>query len=1782
MNPQEAYHTAVATSHEPVERHMKLGSAAPDEGRLWGMLTKEERVEKFGIECESQVIFEGWEAGGEFVRNLVLRNVSLHVQKIKYKLPVAKCFILPYPDPIKLAPGMAITLPVNFTPLSNDPIVDFIDVFAKAGSFQVAVKAFVRDVSVSIPQLADFQLCAVNEEAAQDVRMYNTGTLPVVYEWTVDPPFNIRPRAGRLRVGELVHCTLGFQPPQASVYEARLLLDVRHCVGEDKVDLARTARPRQLEMQAVGVGKFPFLTVPPSFEPRVDFGQVNAGETVRRTLPIVNASPVRVKFSVLPVHEAEPLAPLATSVEPTEGYLDAQAGTNLEFTFKSTVVGENVLQKYNVHTEGGVKFLLTAEGIVTPLQVTASTNVLQFGEVPCGTPVRRALQLRNDSSLPALYHAVNMDARGVFTLDRPSGVIPPASFIVVTATFWPAYPANYHHRAFLVVQHGKPIYVDLLASSHSPTDGKQRPAFLTVSHIHQHRHLKSLGVHEFPPAEELHYDHGAHPVPPARPTPVGVYMEMMLGPEHRLRDVTVTAADLEFDLGTMRKSVTVSNHTSHKSTCVWLMPGETRLATDVNADGERTRGPSEHVAFRVTPAVVEIAPRGHAEFTVSFQPDEDGHVDAKALQCLVFPKHQRFYRLADEEHLVPPSLCQVFATGNTLGSYRSIPKVDISEQEVRFRAVPPGERSYHAIVLTNHGDANVHYQVSIAEDGDAGSFRVYPSDGLLFAKDFQLFVVEFAPDHARNERPFRACVRVMLNQDITMPLQAFLSGRCWDAKLTCGDETQLASFPPTSLGVRSSMQIPVENRSEVPIQFSCQIPSRIRQNLWFSLASGTLGPKQRMFVQGQFAPSEEKLYTATLVATASVLADPEQRLELPLAAYDEKAAPKSGTAALRLVGHGKQAMLDITPKLIDMGATQAYRKYNEGVRIENKSVRMAWYYVTVEVVEMDGGLPESVQRDALRISQKEGSVPARTGVELELSFYAWKRGHYRYTVTCHALTEKSGIVPPGAASTSFTFCTDVHYPRMRIADVRTESSIALPVSMMWQQFQVDAVNELYRGEVRAEERAFQHAMGIDEKKRLVGSLEAFTLNFGTAPQGSVPSYVYVAIENPGPLPCAFRLSTPQDFGLRDIPRWANERGICADDEQHYDWVENHEVYDVQPREGEIAPGGFVHVRFAYQHLTVGTHILPISFDILEGRSCLFFLNGHSLDSRAARLSVRHATMQTRPVPIGVEEGSYQVCELSNSGGVPASWRVDMASIERLNADAYDFEVLRVQPSEGTLQPLRSTYLHFTFTPLEGKTYTCPITVQLLREDGTVVEELQFNLNAVAYDPRGTVPDPVLVYPPSLPCQSYAPVPGFGAALSIESVDFGCIPVRSKEHRLVVLVNYSQEYTMHYVWDQREILEGELHISPSEGDLGPGAHQVVILEVLSERPMAVTGEVVCRPEWTHVSLYKPFEESQMQDVSEPEEVLALHQDHVHAAAFSKKDPYVMQHISVLHRLTASRFRHLMSTPAGQKFLNENLHRTALLSSHLPVVHPDHALPSTLGNAVTPHEVVGSSVPAAMPLSLRISVVVGDWGVASQQQHLVVPPVPTRPLGQTQAGLDLAPAPPPLAPEVLCGVLEAAFRDVVASDNLLDRVRALHGQQIPHQYAFGVSPPPSPRGAGGPAVAKFGPGDEGEDVARDVPPRLECPALAEPPSPRKLQHGDAAEQATAAGIERGGVREIWSSASASPQRSLHSGSGQGLAKMDRENFRIAAAHVLRGTVEAVMRDAVDGREAEFAWL
>ena len=68
-------------------------------------------VRRFGVDCGDGLTWEaGWQPGGEYTKTLVVRDVTKHHVRLKYKLPESKFFSMAFPETIQLTAGLSTVL----------------------------------------------------------------------------------------------------------------------------------------------------------------------------------------------------------------------------------------------------------------------------------------------------------------------------------------------------------------------------------------------------------------------------------------------------------------------------------------------------------------------------------------------------------------------------------------------------------------------------------------------------------------------------------------------------------------------------------------------------------------------------------------------------------------------------------------------------------------------------------------------------------------------------------------------------------------------------------------------------------------------------------------------------------------------------------------------------------------------------------------------------------------------------------------------------------------------------------------------------------------------------------------------------------------------------------------------------------------------------------------------------------------------------------------------------------------------------------------------------------------------------------------------------------------------------------------------------------------------------------------------------------------------------------------------------------------------------------------
>ena len=127
---------------------MGRGGSQPPE-----FLPRDERTSIFGIETVDCLVWRKWEAGGEYARQLVLKNTTAYTQKISYKLPSTMYFTMDYPDPVKLCAGMSFSIQVTFRPVKPEKYDDYIEFKCNNGTFYVPVRAVLPYADLQVGNL---------------------------------------------------------------------------------------------------------------------------------------------------------------------------------------------------------------------------------------------------------------------------------------------------------------------------------------------------------------------------------------------------------------------------------------------------------------------------------------------------------------------------------------------------------------------------------------------------------------------------------------------------------------------------------------------------------------------------------------------------------------------------------------------------------------------------------------------------------------------------------------------------------------------------------------------------------------------------------------------------------------------------------------------------------------------------------------------------------------------------------------------------------------------------------------------------------------------------------------------------------------------------------------------------------------------------------------------------------------------------------------------------------------------------------------------------------------------------------------------------------------------------------------------------------------------------------------------------------------------------------------------------------------------------------------------
>ena len=131
---------------------------------------------RVGLECCKEIKWLECKPGREYTRNCTIKNISPDVLHLSWTLPTSRLFVLEYPEPIDLSPGMSYTVKVcsltnnflllavpvavltchlslwqvAFCPLRPEPLEDQISFLCQRGRFVLPLRVCLPSVRLEV------------------------------------------------------------------------------------------------------------------------------------------------------------------------------------------------------------------------------------------------------------------------------------------------------------------------------------------------------------------------------------------------------------------------------------------------------------------------------------------------------------------------------------------------------------------------------------------------------------------------------------------------------------------------------------------------------------------------------------------------------------------------------------------------------------------------------------------------------------------------------------------------------------------------------------------------------------------------------------------------------------------------------------------------------------------------------------------------------------------------------------------------------------------------------------------------------------------------------------------------------------------------------------------------------------------------------------------------------------------------------------------------------------------------------------------------------------------------------------------------------------------------------------------------------------------------------------------------------------------------------------------------------------------------------------------------
>ncbi|NXS93719.1 HYDIN protein, partial [Jacana jacana] len=181
----------------------------------------------------SEVVFQSYVPCEVYEVPLTLRNNDKVPRLVRVVLENSPYFKLINPSDArrKVAPGMALTFRILFSPEENKDYFHQLTCITEREKFVVPIRAIGARAILDFPDQLNFSVCPVKYSTQRTLLVRNVGNREARYCISTQSPFSVEPSIGTLGIGETMQVTVEFHPLKTGDHSRSLV--VHYDTGED-------------------------------------------------------------------------------------------------------------------------------------------------------------------------------------------------------------------------------------------------------------------------------------------------------------------------------------------------------------------------------------------------------------------------------------------------------------------------------------------------------------------------------------------------------------------------------------------------------------------------------------------------------------------------------------------------------------------------------------------------------------------------------------------------------------------------------------------------------------------------------------------------------------------------------------------------------------------------------------------------------------------------------------------------------------------------------------------------------------------------------------------------------------------------------------------------------------------------------------------------------------------------------------------------------------------------------------------------------------------------------------------------------------------------------------------------------------------------------------------------------------------------------------------------------------------------------------------------------------